>query len=170
MSRLGLIDTREFARLGLVLEGRLPVAGLARLVSVLCDGDGDLKYRLQGSVDDRYKAALDLEIEVSVRVICQRCLEQLELPLRIRNRFRLIEAAPEWSVDAVEANADGEDEIVATEALDVEVLIEDEVLLSLPWAPRHQHCELATGKEGGAELGRESPFGVLARLKDRPAK
>jgi uncharacterized protein len=169
MSRLGSIDTREFARLGLVLEGRLPVAGFSRLASALCDTGGDLKYRLQGSVDEHYKAVLELEIEGSVRVICQRCLEQLELPLRICNRFRLIEAAPEWSVDTVEANAGGEDEIVATDALDVEALIEDEVLLSLPWAPRHQDCALASGKEGGAKPGRESPFGVLARLKNRAA-
>jgi uncharacterized protein len=59
---------------------------------------------------------------------------------------------------------------MATAALDAEALIEDEVLLSLPWAPRHQHCELASGIDGGAKPGRESPFGVLARLKNRAAK
>jgi uncharacterized protein len=170
MSRLGLVDAQEFARLGLMLEGRLPVAGFARLASSLCDGNGELSYRLQGSVDDRGKALLQLEFDVVVRVICQRCLEPMGLPLQVCNRFRLLGAEPEWSIDASEFDADGEDEIVATEALDVEALIEDEVMLSLPLAPRHQNCALASGKGGEAGRGRESPFGVLAQLKDRAAR
>jgi len=170
MSYLGVIDAREFARLGLVLEGRLPVAGFSRLASALCDCDGDLSYRLQGDVDERGNAALELELEVGVRVICQRCLEQLELPLRVRNRFRLLDAVPAWTADAAEIDAGGDDEIVAGAPLDVEALIEDEVLLTLPWAPRHEHCELA-GERGGRDgIGRESPFGVLARFKNRAVK
>lgn len=174
MSRPGLIDTQEFARLGLVLEGRLPVAGFARLAPALCDGEGDLSYRLRGSIDERGKAALELGFAVTVRVICQRCLQQLELPLRVRNRFRLLDAEPEWTADAAELDADDEDELVASKALDVKALIEDEALLTLPWAPRHENCELAGEKNdqpgGEAESGNESPFGVLKQLKSRAAR
>jgi uncharacterized protein len=183
MSRPGLIDTREFARLGLVLEGRLPVAGLTRLASALCDSEGELSYRLRGAPgkyeDAREDAAsLDLEFEVTVRVPCQRCLEPLELPLKGHNRLRLIENLPEWSAETAELDADEADEIVHAQALDVAALIEDEVLLALPWAPRHQHCELANnaannaagGRSSKARDSRESPFGVLAQLKKRAPK
>jgi uncharacterized protein len=182
MSRLGLIDTREFARLGLVREGRLPVAGFARLASELCDSQGELSYRLQGNVDKRGQMGLELDFEVNVRVVCQRCLEPLELPLKVHNRFRLLDTAPEWTAEAAEFDAGSEDEIVATAAMDGEALIEDEVLLALPLVPRHENCDLEHGvtsgvrsgissKAGGKDkVGRESPFGVLARLKDRAAK
>jgi uncharacterized protein len=90
----------------------------------------------------------------------------------------LLDAAPEWTADAAEFDAGGEDEIVASAAQDVAALIEDEVLLALPLAPRHEHCQIASGVAGGVggktggrdTVGRESPFGVLARLKDRATK
>jgi uncharacterized protein len=183
MSRPGLIDTREFARLGLVLEGKLPVAGMSRLASALCDSEGELSYRLQGVPRKREGTgdapALDLEFEVTVRVPCQRCLEPLEVPLKARNQLKLIDKLPEWSADAAELDADDADEIVHSQALDVAALIEDEVLLTLPWAPRHQQCELTNNSAGGGSgnaggsktgSGRESPFGVLAQLKKRAAK
>lgn len=170
MSCPGLIDTREFARLSLECEGRSPLASFKRLASMLCDTGGELNYRLRGSLDEHGKAAIELEIDVDVRVVCQRCLGELELPLRVRNRLRLIDQAPEWTAEAAEFESNAEDEIVSSPALDVQALVEDEVMLALPLAPRHEHCELAHG-EGGrggpGEMARESPFGVLARLKNR---
>ena len=53
MSHVGWIDAREFARLGQVQEGRLPLAGFSRLAALLCDTGGEVAYRLQGSVDSR---------------------------------------------------------------------------------------------------------------------
>jgi len=96
------------------------------------------------------------------------------LPLEVNNRFRLTDSEPEWSAETAEIDANGEDEIVATVALDVAALIEDELLLTLPLAPRHEHCKLAIGGSDDAgnigKIDRESPFDVLARLKRRVAE
>jgi uncharacterized protein len=174
MSHVGSIDAREFARLGQMQEGRLPLAGFSRFAPLLCDAEGDIDYRLQGSVDRHGKLGLALNCRTRVRVICQRCLAQMELPLEIANRFRVIDSQPEWSVETAEIDTGHEDEIVAGAALDVAELIEDEILLALPYAPRHEHCKLAGGGSDDAgnvgKSGRESPFGVLARLKGRAAK
>jgi uncharacterized protein len=97
-------------------------------------------------------------------VTCQRCLQQFELPVSGQNRLRVVDADPEWSAEDAEFAAQGDDEIVASTALDVRALIEDEVLLAMPLAPRHEHCELAGGK---IEVKRESPFGILAKLQKR---
>jgi uncharacterized protein len=174
MSHVGWIDAREFARLGQVQEGALPLAGFSRLGALLSDTGGGVEYRLQGSVDRHGKMGLALKIRSRVRVICQRCLAPMELPLEVDNRFRLIDSEPEWSMETAEIDAGGEDEIVAGPELDVAALIEDELLLALPLAPRHEHCRLASGESENAgsdgKTGRASPFGVLARLKDRAAK
>jgi uncharacterized protein len=174
MSHVGSIDAREFAQLGQVQEGRLPLAGLSRLAVLLCDTGGDVEYRLQGSVDKHGKMGLALKIRSRVRVVCQRCLAPMELPLEVDNRFRLIDSEPGWSAETAEVDAGEEDEIVADAALDVVALVEDELLLALPFAPRHEHCKLAGGgsENAGSDgiTGRESPFGVLARLKGRAAK
>jgi uncharacterized protein len=174
MSHVGSIDAREFARSGQVQEGRLPVAGFSRLAALLCDSAGEVDYRLQGSVDRRGNMRLELTSRARARLICQRCLAPMELPLEVNNRLRLIDREPEWSAETAEIDADGADEIVASATLDVAGLIEDELLLALPLVPRHEHCEVASrGSEIAGSDGntvRESPFGVLARLKGRAAK
>lgn len=173
MSHAGsTVDAREFARLGQVLEGRVPVARFARLGPSLCSHDGDVIFRLRGLTDARGNQALELEIEARLTVICQRCLGELVLSLDACNRMRLVDAETAWSAEDAEFG-DHEigdvavDEIVASPALDVMNLLEDELLLSLPVAPRHDHCELAGA---GSGIPRESPFGVLAHLKKRAGK
>ncbi|HHW65861.1 MAG TPA: metal-binding protein, partial [Rhodocyclaceae bacterium] len=62
-----------------------------------------------------------------------------------------------------------DDEVDAIEidgGLDVMALLEDEILLALPIAPRHQVCE-APRPEGGAS--KESPFAALASLRGSPS-
>ena len=68
------------------------------------------------------------------------------------NVLATFERALEFQVDAIEL--DGE--------LDVLALVEDEILLALPIAPRHQVCD-APQPEGGTS--KESPFAALASLR-----
>ncbi len=158
-----VIDAREFAGAGEVLEGVLPVAGFERLAGLLSGKNGEVRYRLRGTRDALNRPALGLEFETAVEVTCQRCLQPFTLPLAGANRLRLVDREPEWTGEEIEA-AEEDDEIVASAALDVAELVEDEVLLALPLAPRHARCEVAGGK---ADLGRESPFKVLEKLKHR---
>jgi uncharacterized protein len=67
-----------------------------------------------------------------------------------------------WDVDEIEV-------VLATERLDPLTLVEDELLLSLPFSPRHAdgECELASPMIAGQESGqsRASPFGQLGEWK-----
>jgi uncharacterized protein len=66
-----------------------------------------------------------------------------------------------------------EEQVVHGEAdsdlIDLLALLEDELLLSLPLAPRHDHCDYAVPvveiEDEPAE--RDNPFSVLASLKQR---
>src|ERR1700681_2977670 len=102
MSRLGtplegggrapVIDAREFARNGETVAGGVPIADLQRLAAGLSGRDGEVSYRLRGATDKHGKATLELEFDTSVQLTCQRCLQQLVLPLSGKNRLRLIDA------------------------------------------------------------------------------
>jgi uncharacterized protein len=165
MCRLRLIDAPEFARLGRVLEGRVPLAEFGRLQSWLSDAAGKLQYRIGGTVDQQGYPSLVFDLQARLLVTCQRCLQELELPVNVHNRIRLVESpGAALPGQADQALAGEEDFVAASGPLDLLAMIEDEMILALPLAPRHEQCELAGG---GIGTQIESPFGVLAQLKKR---
>jgi len=69
-------------------------------------------------------------------------------------------------LDALGDDEDECDSILAEAQLDVLDVLEEEILLSLPIAPRHDDpgvCQAADGKSGLRET--KNPFAVLAKFK-----
>ncbi len=170
----GALDALEFARSGRVLEGETPVAAFARL----CEGlpapqGGTIAWRLAGRADGQGNAWLDLRARGPVRVTCQRCLEPFDLALDVANSLRLLRTRAELeAMDALEASGRGGDEeyLVAEGRLDASGLVEDELILAVPYAPMHETCPgggAAGGGDPDRDPGRErpSPFAALERLK-----
>ena len=155
-----VVDSLEFARDGGVIAGSLPVARLERLVDVLFDSVGSLQCELRGGREDDGKPFLDLRVVGSLNLRCQRCLSSLSYELDIDSRLMLVAPGAEWPDE--ELADDGPDAIEASRELAVQPLVEDEVLLALPIAPRHENCRPPVG----ADEHRPSPFAVLAKLKD----
>ena len=131
-------------------------------------------YRNRGTVDValwfRRAAAAGVfrvcgTIACTVDATCQRCLEPVTLSIESAVDVSVVEREADVPTDAVV-----DDYIVLDGApLDVLAVVEDEVLLALPFAPRHEpgHCEAAAVP--GAPLptaAEENPFAVLAALKD----
>jgi len=68
-------------------------------------------------------------------MVCQRCLDPIQVPIAIDAELQLAENAREIS------EADDEiDRVIASRHMDVAWLVEDEVILALPMAPRHEEC------------------------------
>lgn len=155
-----VIDSLEFAREGDVLCGEVPVAALKRLADVLTDDAGSLHCELRGGRDREGKSFLGLRAEGNLNLRCQRCLSPLPFRLEVDSRLLLVAPGEEWPDD--ELADDGMDAIEAGREQAVLPLIEDEVLLALPIAPRHEDCR--PPQAAGAEQ-RPSPFAVLAGLK-----
>jgi uncharacterized protein len=164
MSAAAVIDTLEFARALQELRGSLPVVSFKRLEDVLFDSEGSVEYAIRGSRDDRNRPQLELEITGGLHLQCQRCLGLLDYPVAERNTLLVVQrdADPEEDMD----DPDAPDTIMATPELDVAGLIEEEVLLSLPLAPRHP--EGTCQSRFGSMLERAEPpkpFAELAALK-----
>lgn len=164
MSQLGLvIDSLEFAQRDGVLSGHLRLNALPRLAEVLFDTTGDLAYEVLGETAGE-RAFLVLMLAGLLRLTCQRCLGAMEFALNVRNRVMLVEPGSPWPDDDQVGGLVDEacDAIEALHELDLVPLMEEEILLGLPIAPRHEHCEPpATGAASVAT----TPFAQLARLK-----
>ncbi|HET7199726.1 MAG TPA: DUF177 domain-containing protein [Burkholderiales bacterium] len=72
----------------------------------------------------------------SIDLLCQRCLEPLRLPLAIDAELQLAGSPRE----ILEAD-DEIDRVLASRHMSIGELVEDEVMLALPMAPRHETCE-----------------------------
>jgi uncharacterized protein len=113
---------------------------------------------------------LRLKGSATVPMICQRCLQAMEVPLKFDQEFRFV---------ADEATAELEDEDSEEDVLAIRPdfplreLVEDELLLAAPPVPMHDVCPdplpMAAGEsalEGVEE--REHPFAALQSLLHKP--
>ncbi len=152
-----------FAREGRVLEGTLPVSSLERLHDLLVEVGGEVVFRLEGYKGKRGEAMLHLTVTGSLPLICQRCLAAVSHDLDVDNLLELVPEGADLSQDELED--DTRDFLPVVKELDVAELVEEEILLALPVAPRHEKC----GLPGAADAGeRVNPFATLAALKGKP--
>ena len=158
-----ITDAFVFAKEGRVLEGTMAVSDLERLHDLLVDVAGDVEYQLHGFKGERGEPMFHLTVSGTISLACQRCLQAIPFDLNVDNLLEIIPEGADMSQDELED--DTRDFLpVAGEVYLVE-LIEDEILLSLPVAPRHEKC----GLPGAADAGeRIHPFAALAGLKGKP--
>ncbi len=153
------IDSLDFSRNGKRISAQVPFAELPRLQEWLDSPQGVLDYVLQGGMDHLGRPVLDVSLHGSCRLRCQRCLGALDYAIQHEMRLLLCDQA---GLDELDDDEEDFDAILAEEHMDVAALLEDEILLGLPIAPRHDACQAAEGK-----YSQESrhPFAALEKLK-----
>ncbi len=117
-------------------------------------------------------------VRATLRLRCQRCLDEVEVPVDARIELALIRR----DEDALDLPGHLDPWLVTEERLDPLDLIEDELLLAVPVIPRHPlgSCmpgaverDEAAASAGGGKAGsdtRRRPFEILAALKRPPGK
>jgi uncharacterized protein len=163
MSARTVIDGLEFSRAEEELRGHLALSALERLKDCLHDSSGEIGFVLRGGRDQQRRPLLHLEVDGLLYLQCQRCLEALPYPLRIRNALLLVR--PNEALPAEADEPDAPDCVVTSSSMDVAKLIEDEILLSLPLSPRHPEGECETRIRGSRGASASSPFERLAILR-----
>lgn len=140
-SREGRFDAFRLSRDGGVIEGTVDAATLPRLADRVTSEPAPVHWRIRGAKDGLGRPALQVEIDGMVPLECQRCLEELEQD--VVQHTELLLAATEPELARLDAESDAE-VLLADAPLDPLVLIEDELVLALPFAPRHPdgECEL----------------------------
>lgn len=156
MSQPGVIDGLQFARSAGELRGELYQSQLPRLAELQCATEA-VSFALSGAIDPEGRPTLRISVRGSLRLVCQRCLDQVEFPVEIDSELFLSGSEREI------AETDDElDRIIAGKAMEIAELVEDEILLILPMVPRHERCEAPAASEPES---RPSPFAVLGKLK-----
>jgi uncharacterized protein len=159
-----VIDSFEFSRQRQQLSGQTATSDFLRLVPELADSDGMLHWSFTGGQHGNGYAQLGMKVHGEVRVICQRCLKPLAVA--VDSESSLVLARNDGEADEIESRLDDDsvDVIVGSGAMDIMMLVEDEVLLALPLSPRHDICPDAD-KSVEAESRTDSPFSILKNLK-----
>lgn len=148
-----------------MLRGRVAVSELERLIPVLTSSQGELLVEMELGKDPDGTRYLSGTIQGDVALKCQRCLEDMTLPLDLNFSLGLVHsdeaasALPDWY----------EPLLVGSEPASIADVIAEEVLLAIPIVPMHrdnQNCQEFV-KDYKPPVGekRDNPFDVLADLK-----
>ena len=156
---LPVINSIDFVRKAQEFRDIIPLLRFSRLGEILADTDGSLEITLNGRAGEFGKPVLHLEVRGELKLICQRCLDSFEYPLDVAADFVIVtseDAIPSPDSDEYD---DEVDYLVAETQMPVIGLVEDEILLTLPLAPKHP--DGLCGNAGKVELEKPSPFAVL---------
>ena len=154
-----VIDGFEFASAGESLQGVWPIGDFPRLHDLLAAHDGKVAYEVDGVRDAQGRPGLRVRAQGTLQLRCQRCLEALAYEVHADELLLL--AGTQAEIDAEPADVDGADRVLAGKEMPVRDLIEDELILALPYAPRHEDCS-ARASQDGAE--KTLPFAGLRGL------
>jgi len=183
MNTLPELDTHEFTRRGQVTSGTRPLTDLPRLGSLLMDLAGALDWQIAGRSDLRADGSrmgyLELTMHAQVTMRCVRCLEALSVELDEARSYRLV--ADEAQALREDAEDDEHDLLVGSRHFDLASLIEDEAIMALPAAPRHDNCaapialaessqasDLGVPESESEPEGGANPFAALAAMRRKP--
>lgn len=143
------------------------MADLLRLSDVLASSEGQLVWQIEGlMVQGAAGMEPRLRLTASGQLVlgCQRCLGGLPWVLKVDTLLHPVRVGQPIAEEELE-----DDEVDAIEVdgeLDALALVEDEILLALPIAPRHENCESPQVVGGSTK---ESPFAALASLRGSPS-
>ncbi len=137
-ARFPLIDGFVFAEAGGSVRGAWPVSALPRLREELHDDVGAVAFEVQGSCDAHGRPQLALRASATLQLTCRRCLGVVECALGAEATLLL--ANSQAAIDAEPISVDGPEWVVAQKEMALRDLVEDELLLALPYAPRHENC------------------------------
>jgi len=157
------IDPCALARDHERLSGKLKCADLERLASLAHLATGEARYDLSFAPDDHGRPVVRGTVGVHVEMICQRCLEPMEL--EVSSGVRLVGVRSDDDAKALDRRF--EPLLLTDKGVSVVRLVEDELLLALPAAPTHaagSGCELAR-RYRAPDGARPTPFADLTPLK-----
>lgn len=150
------IDNVKFAKNQQKINGEIDISTVDRIQEI-DTYSGFIKYSINGDVDKLNRPILVLNVCGKITTLCQSCLEPIEINLD--NSTVVTIFFNEDKMDTAlfsDETSDVEDAVLAEEEFDVMNLVEDEIIICLPYASKHDDCD---GLEYHDDV--KSPFGIL---------
>lgn len=158
------VDLLPLADAGARWEGQLRLSGMKRLGALLRSVEGRVDVELEFGRDEQNLRYLRLRVGTQLVVICQRCLQPLPLVTNIVAALGIVRSRDE----ADNLPEHYEPLIVEQKTVPLAAIVEDELILALPAAPKHEdnHCiALLEASERISHPLPQNPFAVLSGLK-----
>ncbi len=162
------IDPRKLALQGYCLDGEVAIGGLPRLATSVLRICGPVLASIKFELDETKARIAKGSAKASVEVVCQRCLDPVQIDLCAEFGLQIIRSEDQESRVA----KNYESWIVAERIANLSQVLEDEILLALPLVNYHElgKCTGDTfypeAELVGENLNADSnPFEILAQLK-----
>ena len=170
------LDVKGFAEDGGTISGEQPVQKHERLMAETQGRGAELPVtwlatgELRNAGHVHPEVWLHLNADAVLPLTCQRCLGPVEVAVSVERSFRFV---PDEDMAAAQDEESEEDVLALSRSFDLVELVEDELLMELPLAPRHEICPepvklaVADAELEGSSSRRENPFAMLGKLKSR---
>lgn len=128
------------------LVGDFLVQDLSRLQDLVNNAAGKVSVALEFGTNKNGYTYIHGAIQATLSLVCQRCLEQMDYVMDVQVKLR-----PVMTDKAAELLPDDYDALLLGDEGEAELatLIEEEILLTLPFAPRHANCPLSKTADKG---------------------
>jgi uncharacterized protein len=114
------------------IEFSIPLAELPRVSHEVASREGEASGRVRFS-RQQGQAVADLEVSTQPEVVCQRCMQPMRWPVKMKSRVALVS-----DYDAADRVPEGfEVYLVEADCVSVRDLVDEEIMLALPNVPRH---------------------------------
>ena len=124
------------------IDFSIPLSELPRVAHELSAKDGEAKGRVRFSRQLGHAVA-DLEVDAQPEVVCQRCMQPMRWPVKLKSRVALVS-----DYNAADRVPEGlEVFLVEADSVSVRDLVDEEVMLALPNVPRHAEGSDCAGRE-----------------------
>lgn len=156
--KLLIINNLEFAQKQQKLSDNFEISSFKRLAEKLSLSDKNahlvgIRFELTGDYKRFRHPSLHLYISSKLPVICQRCLDEMLMNVDLNFDY-LISNVGTSELD----ESDEIDWLEASPNMDLHELIEDELLLAMPFAPMHEKgCSKLSMQSGE----KPNPFAIL---------
>jgi uncharacterized protein len=160
------IDPLRLAEAGARLCGQLPVTRLARLRPLLSQPEGEIEVTADFGIDEQATRWMHLQAHAALPMICQRCMGPMTVTVNADTTLAFLTSESE----AQRLGNRYEPYLLSAGKTSLMEMVEDELLLRMPMIPKHEGPQACTGAEPAPEkdeADRESPFAVLAGLRDK---
>lgn len=168
------ISLDKWADTGYEWSGEIEPSAFQRLAVILTDAHEQAPISLDASLYRRNNVLhLAFTLTGDVWLTCQRCLQPIAIDLADDYNIALLEDDSQVRLVDDEQDYLLLDEIMTESSpeslLPFKKLVEDEILLKTPMAPKHDDCEMTVEQFGEIpeEEESENPFAALASLKGK---
>ena len=144
------------------LSGQYQISDLAMVSEIASNKTDKININLSFYLENDKTPCIDGIISLDIVLVCQKCLEELPIPLKVSFNLAFVRFEAQGKV------LDSRYEIYVTqkEELATQDLISEEILLSVPMIPTHDYdCMEEMDKQRIVEEKSNNPFAILKKIK-----